>query len=71
MSEADAALFSGENGAFVEELYRDHVLGRPVPDHWRTLFAARPPPKHRRSAARWRKPRRPRGPRAASGSSPS
>jgi len=34
-----AGLFSGENGAWVEALYEDYVLGRDrVPESWRTLF---------------------------------
>jgi 2-oxoglutarate dehydrogenase E1 component len=33
-----AALFSGENGAWVEGLYQDWALGRPVPAGWRELF---------------------------------
>jgi len=34
-----AGLFSGENGAWVEGLYEDYVLGRErVPESWRLLF---------------------------------
>jgi 2-oxoglutarate dehydrogenase E1 component len=40
MSDADlATLLSAENGAYVEGLFEDHVLGRgPVPAHWVELF---------------------------------
>jgi 2-oxoglutarate dehydrogenase E1 component len=34
-----AALLSGENGAYVEALYADFALGRPVPPRWQELFA--------------------------------
>ncbi len=36
-----AALLSGENGAWVESLYEDYVLGRAgLPDRWREVFDA-------------------------------
>jgi 2-oxoglutarate dehydrogenase E1 component len=35
-----ASLLSSENGAWVESLYEDFVLGRPVPETWRQLFAS-------------------------------
>ena len=36
-----AALLSGENGAWVESLYEDYVLGRSgLPDRWREVFDA-------------------------------
>ncbi len=36
-----AALLSGENGAWVESLYEDYVLGRSgLPDRWREIFDA-------------------------------
>ncbi len=39
LSDELAGLFSGENGAWVEALYEDYVLGREsVPDGWRRLF---------------------------------
>ncbi len=39
MHEELAGLFSGENGAWVEALYEDYVLGRErVPESWRKLF---------------------------------
>ncbi|HTO55879.1 MAG TPA: 2-oxoglutarate dehydrogenase E1 component [Myxococcota bacterium] len=39
MSEELEGLFSGENGAWVEALYQDYVLGRErVPDSWRAVF---------------------------------
>ena len=39
LSEELAGLFSGENGAWVEALYEDYVLGRDgVPESWRALF---------------------------------
>ena len=39
MYEELAGLFSGENGAWVEALYEDYVLGREsVPESWRSLF---------------------------------
>ena len=41
MNEELAGLFSGENGAYVEALYEDYVLGRErVPESWRRLFDA-------------------------------
>ncbi|HTO68847.1 MAG TPA: 2-oxoglutarate dehydrogenase E1 component [Myxococcota bacterium] len=40
MYEELAGLFSGENGAWVEALYEDYVLGRDsVPEEWQRLFA--------------------------------
>ncbi len=33
-----ASLFSSENGAWVEELYQDWLLGRPVSGTWRSVF---------------------------------
>ena len=39
MREELAGLFSGDNGAWVEALYEDYVLGRDsVPESWRALF---------------------------------
>ncbi len=39
VSEELAGLFNGENGAWVEALYEDYVLGRErVPESWRRLF---------------------------------
>ena len=39
MHEELAGLFSGDNGAFVEGLYEDYVLGRErVPESWRRVF---------------------------------
>ena len=39
MREELAGLFSGDNGAWVEALYEDYVLGHDsVPDSWRALF---------------------------------
>ena len=40
MSDVDlATLLSAENGAYVEGLFEDHVLGRgSVPAHWVELF---------------------------------
>ncbi|MCE2391364.1 MAG: 2-oxoglutarate dehydrogenase E1 component [Proteobacteria bacterium] len=33
-----AALFSGDNGAYVEALFEDHRLGQPVPETWSEIF---------------------------------
>src|SRR5262245_18299296 len=39
VNEELAGLFHGENGAWVEALYEDYVLGRgSVPESWRRLF---------------------------------
>ena len=39
MNEELAELFCGENGAWVEALYEDYVLGRErVGESWRRLF---------------------------------
>jgi len=39
--EEQAGLFNGENGAFVEALYEDYVLGRErVPESWQRVFDA-------------------------------
>jgi 2-oxoglutarate dehydrogenase E1 component len=33
-----ASLLSSENGAYIEELYRDWALGREIPSSWRAVF---------------------------------
>ncbi|MCP4007766.1 MAG: 2-oxoglutarate dehydrogenase E1 component [bacterium] len=44
LSEDTASLFSGENGAWVEALYEDFILGRAeVPENWRLVFESLSP----------------------------